>query len=341
MDRSIDRFDQLQAHASGLSPGPVALRAGRKPRVGVIHNLRSHRNKGQDTKGEDRPNVSVARPRTRDDIPLALAEFAREGIDYLIIDGGDGTVRDVLTDGQAVFGDCWPAVAMLPRGKTNALNLDLGAPSDWTIESAIDAFETGKVCHRRPLKVTREGSDELPLLGFVFGAGSFTHAVTVGQDAHDLGFFDSLAVMSTAAWGIMQALFGSDANRWRRGTPMTLTFEPSGDPVPRSAHGDPARRNIFLASTLERMPMGIKVYGPERPGLKMAIMDRPRRRLLASIPAILAGWQPGWLAKAGLHQLDAEGFSIDVAEPVIVDGEAFPAGRYHVEQGPNLSFVVP
>ena len=43
----------------------------------------------------------------------------------------------------------------------------------------------------------------------------------------------------------------------------------------------------------------------------------------------------------GLHQLGAEGLEIEVTEPVILDGEAFPAGRYRVEQGPELTFVTP
>ena len=40
-------------------------------------------------------------------------------------------------------------------------------------------------------------------------------------------------------------------------------------------------------------------------------------------------------------QLGAEGLEIEVTEPVILDGEAFPAGRYRVEQGPELTFVTP
>ena len=40
-------------------------------------------------------------------------------------------------------------------------------------------------------------------------------------------------------------------------------------------------------------------------------------------------------------ELDAEALAIEVAEPVILDGEAFPAGRYRVEQGPELTFISP
>ena len=56
-------------------------------------------------------------------------------------------------------------------------------------------------------------------------------------------------------------------------------------------------------------------------------------------PVSLSTWRPKWLSRAGLHQLDADGLAVDVAEPVILDGEAFPPGRYRVEQGPELTFV--
>ena len=309
------------------------------PRIGVIYNPRSHRNQGQDLESAQGPDITVVQPSTREDIASALANFARSGIDYLIINGGDGTVRDVLTMGQTAFGQQWPAIAVLPKGKTNALNVDLGAPGGWNMSDAITAFETGRRIRRRPLSVCREGSEEPAMLGFIFGAGTFTLGIEAGQDAHRLGFFDSLAVGATSAWGVIQAMLGSSTNRWRRGTKMTLEVLPSRKPAPRSDHGRADRRLVMLASTLERFPMDLKMFGPKRPGLKLAILDRARRRMFAALPAICLGWRPAWLAEAGYHQLDVEGFVIDVAEPVILDGEAFPPGRYRVEKGPELTFV--
>jgi len=333
----------LHATPSGRTDPPAAARAGGsgavRPRIGLIYNPRSHRNQGRDLDCTTDASITVAQPRSRDEIADALADFAKAGIDFLIINGGDGTVRDVLTLGLQVFGDNWPAVAVLPKGKTNALNVDLGAPADWSPERAIAAYTNGKRLTRRPLKVSRDGGTEPPMLGFIFGAGTFTHGIEVGQDAHALGFFNSLAVGATGAWGVLQALFGTNRNKWRRGTPMSLKYLPSREPVERSPHGDADRRNIILVSTLKQMPLGLQVYGAPRSGLKLAVLDRPRRRILASMPFILMGWRPGWLASAGFHQLDAEGLEAEVAEPVILDGEAFPPGRYLIEQGPEIAFI--
>jgi hypothetical protein len=121
----------------------------------VIYNPRSHRNKGQDLALGDRERVMLATPEKRGQISSVLEDFAKNGIDYLIISGGDGTVRDVLTCGAEVFGDDWPVLAVLPKGKTNALNVDIGAPANWSLAEAIDAFETGSRVTRRPLDAGR------------------------------------------------------------------------------------------------------------------------------------------------------------------------------------------
>ncbi len=338
MDRTIASFDN-----SPMAGNSGALRAesGYAPRIGVIYNPRSRRNQGQDLDCTQREGIIVAQPSTRADIAAALADFAAQGIDYLIINGGDGTVRDVLTMGQEVFGGNWPALAVLPKGKTNALNVDLGAPANWSLPGAIAAYGNGRRIVRRPLAIALCDARTPPLLGFIMGAGAFTLGIRAGQDAHQLGFFNSLAVAMTAGWGVLQALFGSDANRWRRGTEMEIALLPDEQKVPHSGHGDPARRSLVFATTLHRMPAGARPFGPARPGLKLVVLDKPLRRLLVSSLAILAGWHPRWLARAGYLQFDAEGFEIDVSDEFILDGEAFAAGRYRVTQGPELTFVAP
>ncbi|HCI61787.1 MAG TPA: hypothetical protein DFK09_04890, partial [Erythrobacter sp.] len=113
MDRQIYNFDSLPMRST--PPAAPQRRSvyrapqTREPRIGIIYNPRSHRNQGQDLACAGADTVMVAQPRTREEIAHALAGFARDGIDFLIINGGDGTVRDVLTMGQAVFADRWPA----------------------------------------------------------------------------------------------------------------------------------------------------------------------------------------------------------------------------------------
>ena len=343
MERTIYQFEDVarnaEMRAAPLARRNTAPRHGAAARVGVIYNARSHRNKADGLAVRDRPNVTIARPDRREDIALALAQFAEDGIDFLIISGGDGTVRDVLTMGQGIFGAHWPQIAVLPKGKTNALNVDLGAPDDWTLDQAIAAFENGRRLVRRPLTLRREGSGDPAILGFVLGAGAFTLGVEAGQDAHRIGFFNSLAVGMTGAWGVLQALFGSDDNRWRRGLRLELTQLDTGRSMPHSGHGDPSRRTVMLASTLRKMPLNVQIFGKNQQGIRLAIIDKPLRRILLSLPAIVMGWRPRWLADAGWHNVASDGFAMDISESFILDGEHFGPGRYTVGQGPELTFV--
>lgn len=323
------------------------------PVVGVIYNPRSHRNKGQDLDVAGKANIFVVQPKQRTDIADALRQLKARGMDFLIINGGDGTVRDVLTCGQTVFGDNWPEVAVLPKGKTNALNVDLGAPAGWNLADAIAAWPTGERIVRRPVAVEplasvaaenpagRLGECDDPLLGFILGGGAFTLGVQAGQDAHKLGAFNSLAVAATSAWGVLRAIFGSNHNEWRRGTMMRFLLGPDCSELPYVGPGDTPRRTVFLASTLERFPAGMKLFDPAHRGLKLMALDRPRRRVLSLVPLVLAGWVPDWIRRGGFHQIAAHEFVLEIGEPFILDGEAYPAGAYRVSEGPAIRFVVP
>ncbi len=311
------------------------------PRIGMIYNARSRRNQGRDLRIASRPCLDIAQPTTKPEIADALQRFARDGIDYLIISGGDGTVRDVLTMGHRVFAEDWPALAVLPRGKTNALNADVAAPANWRLEEAIGAFGSARRVVRRPIVVRSQGGEGPPILGFILGAGIFTEGVRSGQEAHRMGLFDSLAVAMTSSWGIVQTVIGGGSSKWRRGTAMRLRRLPGGTALPHAPGGDPGRRSLLLASTLRRMPLGIQLFGKGQEGLRLAVLDRPRRRVMSFVPAMLAGWHPAWLERAGLHHLSVEGFAMEIEDSFVLDGETFPAGSYTVTQGPPLTFLAP
>lgn len=349
MSSSVHEFSHLPRSgtaiaASGIAEEPASsgsAERGDEPCVGVIYNPRSHRNRGQDLDCGGSPFIFVAQPGNRDQLPRALADFAERKIDLLIINGGDGTVRDVLTSGQTIFGEDWPAIAVLPKGKTNALTVDLDAPHDWSLQAAIDAFHKGRRIVRTPMTIQPEGDPDARVLGFILGAGAFTLGTQAGQSAHKLGAFNSLAVGVTAGWGVLQAVFGRRQNPWRRGVDMDITLSPGGAPLAHSGQGDPKRRQLLFASTLERMPAGIKPFGHLQKGLKLAVLDQITRRTTALLPLIVAGWTPKNLRERGLHRVATTGFTMELDEPFILDGEAFPAGRYEVGTGPELSFVAP
>lgn len=314
--------------------------AGEAPRVGVIYNPRSHGNQGADFDCGISPHVHIAQPGDRSQLPEALADFAARDIDLLVINGGDGTVRDVLTCGAPIFGDDWPALAVLPKGKTNALTVDLGVPKDWTLQSAIDAFEAGRRVHRRPIAIGQKDVDASSrVLGFILGAGAFTTATRAGQSAHRLGAFNSMAVGVTTLWVVLQFLFASRNNPWRRGARMAIGLGTQEAPMAHSGVGDPDWRQFLLATTLETLPAGLRPFGHLRKGLKLVALDQVSRGTMFSVLPVMKGKTRPKLRERGVHQISTPQFTLDIDDQFIFDGEAFPAGEYCIEQGPELEFV--
>lgn len=327
----------------GPADSARAGQAGDRPLVGLIRNPRSHRNKGRPPELADDPRVLTEAPRNHEDLRRVLEHFAERGIDLLAVDGGDGTVRDVLTCGASIWGDAWPEIIVLPKGKTNALTVDLGLPNRWSLIEALAAARGPHRVERRPLRIEAAGEERpAPLLGFIFGTGVFSLGTEAGQEAHRLGAFNSFAVGLTIAWGILKALFGWNSTPWRACTPARLVDRATGRDLPHGPHGTPGERYVVVATTFERFPLGLRPFGADAPtGLKLGIIDWPLRWLVALLPAILAGFFPRFIARNGAHRIAVSALDIDLGGSFILDGEAYPAGRWRLGEGPLLRFVVP
>jgi len=347
MTGRISTFDRLVETAA--RPGGTLSSAGvsgsreylASPLVGLIRNPRSHRNKGRDAALAGRTDVLLAEPRTREEIEDALARFAEAGIDMLAISGGDGTVRDVLTRGAPLFGQKWPFVSILPHGKTNALALDLGVTRRWTLDEAVMAARRGRIVVRRPLVVEDGTGRQRDRWGFIFGAGVFNAAIDAGQVAHRFGAFQSFAIGVTAAFSMAQALFGFGRSQWRNTSRMKFTDVTTCEALPHSAFGEADRRFITGFTTLRRFPLGMKLLAgvEDRGSIGYFLVDAPRRRALALVPAAAMGWHGPALARFGLHRGGGEAFDVVLDDGFILDGERFPAGAFRISAGPELQFV--
>ena len=353
MDGTIYEFEAspraVFASAPAHAPRAAVPFVPTEPLIGIIRNPRSHRNKGHTPEFADRPNVLTRTPRTRAALRVELADFARRRIDYLVVDGGDGTVRDVLTCGEAAFAGHWPKLIVLPKGKTNALAVALGLPNVWSLASALDAAKAGKITERRPLVVElpsdardRDGAPTAQVHGFILGAGIFTLCTQAAQQAHRYGAFNSFAVLLTIVWGLLKTFFGRAGNPWRAGTAMRLEAGRERRPLPHSAYGQKNRRFLLLVSTLDRFPLGARPFGALRDTLMVAVVDAPLRRILAMIPLLATGFHRAAFARLGIHRLGLDDeLALDIEDRFILDGEYFPAGRYVLRQGSVLRFVVP
>lgn len=311
-------------------------------RVGLISNPRSHRNSTVALVRESpRPGVVAAAPRSRAELRHVLNRMAAERVELLVIDGGDGTVRDVLTCAGDAWGACWPRIAVLPSGKTNALAIDLGVPADWTLDQALAAARAGRTAARSPVEVERRDGADGAVRGFLFGAGAFVAATALAQRTHRAGAFNSVAVGLALSWAVAQTLFGPANGEWRRGERMGVRYHQRSVPMNGASLASDRSQYLLLASTLERLPLGLKPFGKARPGLKTLAIDAPPRRIVSAVPPLLGGSEAAWLDGAGYHRVDAPALDLDLSGEFVLDGEVFPAGRYRVAEGPPISFVTP
>ncbi len=342
------RFSRLSSTAEALGT-PAARPAGRNreytalPPVGLIRNRKSHRNAGHEEAGKDLAGVIKVEPKSKPELEEALAHFAQRKIGLLAISGGDGTVRDVLTRGAPFFGDDWPAIIVLPQGKTNALALDLGVPRKWSLGQALEAARQGRTVIRRPLLVEQTDGSQRPRYGFLFGTGVFNAGIEAGQVAHRFGAFQSFAVGMTALFGVMQALFGFGESPWRKLSRMRITSGDGEEELPHSGHGTPETRFMAGFTTLTSFPLGLRPFSrsDDEASIRYFMMDAPLRRAVALLPAAALGRDTPMFRELGLLRGGVEKLQIELEDNFILDGETFPPGSYRVQPGPEIRFVVP
>lgn len=299
--------------------------------VGIIWNAKARHNIARQVEYMRGPGCAM--PRTHAEMHDALASFAARGVDVLVIDGGDGTVRDVLSAAVQHFGASLPRLAIVPSGKTNALANDLGIPKSWTIQSALNAARLGNIKQRSPLAISYADGAHPDMLGFMWGSGAFVRATALAQTTHRFGAFNGVAVGLSIAGGIAQTLLGARDNIWRRGDRLRI----------ETAGGSMVERTLYLmlASTLERLPGGIRPFGKERQGLKLFAVDAPPKRMLASLPGVLLGSESAYLRSSGYHRADVDQIRLLLESEFILDGEAFSGGEIVLRKCEPLSFVVP
>jgi len=305
------------------------------PHVGVISNPKSYRNRREGFRPLDLPNALVIRhaPHTPEDLARTMAQFARTGVELIVIDGGDGTVREVMGAAVRAYPGKLPRFAILPSGKTNALAADLQVPTSWSLRDVVNAHLENRVSRRRAIMVQWANGSRPEQYGFLFGFGAFVRATVLARRVHRHGWFGNAAIVATLAWALAQTFLGGPRSKWTRGESVRM----SGD----SAEIGFETVYLLLGSTLRQMPLGLRPFGPPRDGLKFLVVKAPPRGLLRFLPHILSGTGSEVLAEHGYVRRDEEKMFLAIRKGFILDGERYPGGNLMLSSGPSITFVVP
>ena len=295
------------------------------------------------------PDLLRAEPDTPEALAGALREFARREVGLVVIDGGDGTVREVLSALPQAYGDAPPAIAILAQGATNLIAADVGAGrSDPALLARLTGLaRTGVppacLARRRVLEVSWPDGSRAPVAGMFLGAGAYTRGIELSFRLVRRGCVDEGAgVAATLLACVGRTLVGPQRRRWLDGDPITT--------APDGGVAIEGPRFLVLATTLEKLMMGLWPFWGEgqgregEGGLHYLDIDAPPRRLASALPLVMYGRPRPWMAGAGYRSGVSAALDLTLTEPFVLDGEHFhpgPGRSVRVRAGRSLDFVVP
>jgi hypothetical protein len=313
--------------------------------LALIINPRSRHNRGAPTV-ERGPPVPAAKPLTRQELIEALKRFSASDIRVLAIDGGDGTVREVVSVLPEVYGSGrMPALAILPSGYTNVIAADVGTPGhgDRGLARLVAALGGDgpalRTVERPSLEVRRRGADIPILRGFFFGAAAFTHATREFFRKRRLEpLAGSAAVGLFMGASLLRAFLpGRRRVLWLAGESMSVSVDGRNGP-------QADRHFLVLATTLRRLVFRLwPFWGPDVEGLRWLDIDAPPNHLLRAAGRVMRGRPEPWMLAAGYRSGNAAQLKIDLTAPFVLDGELFEPGEAGIELavGPTVRFLAP
>lgn len=291
---------------------------------------------------QDHPEVPHREVRCAAEVQAALEDFDGRGLDLVAVNSGDGTVQAVLT---ALLGQERPArrplLALLRGGTTNMTHQDLGLrgpPAD-ALRRVLDWAHHGdgaaQIRRQTILKVQAAGCDR-PLYGLFFGSACIFNGIRFFHSrVHRLGLRGDAAhllIMARFLWALARrddALVG---------------------PLRAGIHADrlavaPGDYLVLLATTLDRLILGLRPFPPGGEGaVKLtAVRVRPRH-LLRALPFLVRG-RPGRRVRPenGFITGSARAIRLDMEGGFAVDGELFNAsvrsGPVLIEDGGQADFL--
>ena len=313
-------------------------------RVAVISNPKSHRNLHGSTLScfahEPSFVAGMAAPATQSELLTALTRFKEQDADILVINGGDGTLRDALSAMWRIDPDWRPALSLVPGGKTNLTAYDVGCVPHGA-EGLRRIFDAARHNRLRRHTVTRPVMDIARpdvtgqhICGMFLGAGAFSAATELARnEANAIGLYHGLAVAWTIASMVVRNMRGGAGGA----TPLSLNAD-GVEILNRDQF-------ILIATTANRIVMGLKPFwGAGDGAIRFTAIDGPPQNLARALLPVLRGRPRQWMLSGGYNSGSANTLTLRLASRFTVDGELFdpgPSGRIEISARRTFDFVHP
>ena len=261
-----------------------------------------------------------------DALPSAVTRAAKDGVDHVVIEGGDGTVQGVISAflSQVEKFDPFPAFSIVPGGMTNqvAKNIGLKSASARAVKQVLagpmDAVD---------MPLLRVADPEGPnYAGFLFSTGAIPQITryTTGE-LHRKGIGGSAAVLG----GILKGVRGDDD------TLMQIT------PIRVEGLYDGLHLGTVV-TTLPSLIMGLDPFwGEGDEPLRITWVDGSYKGLARNIMQVWMGLKSKDRTPDGLYSKRVDELSYHYEGDIVLDGEflSIPSGKFTVRATRPVTFL--
>lgn len=250
---------------------------------------------------------------------LASRKWQRD--DLIVVNGGDGTVQNLLTGLMARSPPAaWPKLAILPGGTTNMTALAFNRSRSYRGSLAI--LKKAVISRQAPSQERRllqVNCGNQNLVGVFFGASAIVRGIE---------FFHQ-RLNQRSQWGVGQVVLRAAWSMARRQPPFA---EPTRI---RLGDSDEYDALILLITSLDRLILGTRPYWGQQPGsLHLTLIEQQAPHFLRYLPRLIRG-KPGRALQPenGYHSRNLDQLSLSIDGPFTIDGEIFDC------QGQNIQLA--
>ncbi len=252
----------------------------------------------------------------RSDLLPLLNKARVEKREHILIEGGDGTVRTVMTALLNSYGDDepLPAISILPSGTTNQIARNIGL-KDF---SDLKDIQKGHVrSHITSLvkidRINQEAGPSNPVYGFLFSTGALPHVSRFAQDKlNGNGVGGGTAVVGA----VIKAVTGDKA-RLMPPTKHKMKAKLGGETLFK--HKGTALGTIM--TTLPSLMLGLDPFwGEEDAPLRMTWADGDSRKLGRNVAGLWMGRKQD-RAQDGYYSHNIDRLTLKTKAPATLDGD--------------------
>ena len=297
------------------------------PKIGLISNPRSQRNRRglQEIRQilARAPDIVHVATEASGDLDEVLADFAKRGVDLLLINGGDGTVQNVLTGlfERRDF-ETPPPLGILPRGTANTTAADVGlrGKTGAALSRLIAASRSGTITDHiveRPVLRIENLAGGAAQRGMMFGAGAIPDAIELfNQEVYGRGLKGEVGMGVTLAAILLGSVLGRRINGVLR--PHEIGVMLDGGSEIRTD------RLLVLATTLHRLIFRSRPFwNYDAQPIRYTSIAYPPEHLLSAAPKVMYGWRRRALPPEVYHSKGARRIELRLEAPFTLDGETF------------------